>query len=797
MAESSESNMDVSSIQVEVLAFKFAWRGRALKAYTEQILVSPGVSCTVDDVDELNENLISAISVVADKLDLVSKPFWRVPGKKPWFDRECDMIRRKLKDSLQKYKDIQIIDSILRNISDRFSYLVLNEWEAPWIGSQHKNLADEMILRFFGIYILGFIIKLRVFSMVNGEEINLSTNNLLLVENNYNADSFSNIDIKTNFKTSENSEKNKNLENSVWVLNIPLLPVVVATSNSIPEGPCRKQLKFYLNHLKNGTLWATEMFDSSAKYPYGIFDGHLRHLGNFDQCFRIETQIPNSEEDGKFEEIRSRYCLVDIKYQEKEEPKNFPGKLDIWFDSQGSAWESIREKGDFRRFQRYLLQMALCVPASCHLEDITTALKEPLEKFSKQYNVEVQASIQKDLCQAAHEATEISNYAIAYCIVLISIITLVIVSTIYDAESKALGKQSITKELLFCFSARRSLNNIFRVTYRHRGLDCLHMLRIIFTSVAIAGHRQIQTVHTSDVNSRFFEWTITEPLGIMFHNGSIIVDGFLGIGGLVLSYQLLEYLEKSKRLNVPFLIINRFVRGNWKIGSRCDQSLPGPIAISYFFQEGAGKGVQDVTNHSYVVGIIMGAFIYDYKFAAWRLPKMWSRILFILQVVVLSIYIQRLGFQFMDPNERPSLLVKAFYASFHRPIFAFSICSAALLITIGDGLDFQYNFLTPRWIQPISKLSYAVYLLHFAIQSYDLGTARKPSAYSFYNLHTFFVIDGIFVLTLSLFFAVMIEEPFKNIGNLVLKRKKQGNQKSNYLKKGTRNWTDSSISEYF
>ncbi|XP_033223601.1 nose resistant to fluoxetine protein 6-like [Belonocnema kinseyi] len=174
---------------------------------------------------------------------------------------------------------------------------------------------------------------------------------------------------------------------------------------------------------------------------------------------------------------------------------------------------------------------------------------------------------------------------------------------------------------------------------------------------------------------------------------------------------------------------------------------------------------------AYIVGIIMGAFIYDYKFATWRLPKMCSRILFILQVVVLSLYIQNLGFQFMDPNEKPSLFVKALYGSLHRPIFAFSICSAALLITIGDGLDFHYNLMTHRWIQPFSKLSYVVYLLHFAIQSYDLSTAREPFVFSLYNTVMYLVVDIIFVLILSLLFVVVIEEPFKNIGNLLFRRK--------------------------
>ena len=84
------------------------------------------------------------------------------------------------------------------------------------------------------------------------------------------------------------------------------------------------------------------MFDSSAKYPYGIFDGHMRHLGSFDQCYRIQTKIPNYKKDGNFEEIHSRYCLVEIKFQEKDEPRNSTGKLDIWFDLHGSAWEAIR-----------------------------------------------------------------------------------------------------------------------------------------------------------------------------------------------------------------------------------------------------------------------------------------------------------------------------------------------------------------------------------------------------------------------------------------------------------------------
>lgn len=81
------------------------------------------------------------------------------------------------------------------------------------------------------------------------------------------------------------------------------------------------------------------VFDSSAKYPYGILEGLTRHLGIFDQCHRIHTTIPNNENN---EEIRGRYCLVDIEYHEKNESANVSEYLDIWFDSHGSAWEAIR-----------------------------------------------------------------------------------------------------------------------------------------------------------------------------------------------------------------------------------------------------------------------------------------------------------------------------------------------------------------------------------------------------------------------------------------------------------------------
>ncbi|XP_043465144.1 nose resistant to fluoxetine protein 6-like [Leptopilina heterotoma] len=678
-----------------------------------------------------------------------------------------------------------------------------------------------------------------------------------------------------------NNDNEINLEKSVknsWFLNVPLLPIVVATSESIPEGSCKKQLHLYLSHLNNGTLWATEMFDSSAKYPYGILEGLTQHLGIFDQCLRIDTKVQNSDNYPEFEEIRGRYCLVDIEYHEKDESVNLTEYIDIWFDPHGSAWESIKEKGDDRRYIRYRLQMALCTPAICSPDDLVQALNEPLEKFAEKYNLQLNISINKKLCHSTLETPKLSYQFFLFCFIVLFMITLVAICSIYDYKNQNEKNQSLREEIFHCFSARRNLKSIFSANYRHRGFDALHILKFAFSTIASTGHRHIQFLHASNVTGKFFESTLTSAwFTMIFHNGSIIVDAFFGFAGLVLSYQLLEYLEhSSKNVNIPLLIIRRFIRMAplymfityayaaffYHLGSgpyweerfgfdrdSCSTywwtnllfisnyynnrntcifqawhlavdfhcyiigiflllafqkmsrkngytflsivlmlSIAIPFYVTYKHDidtqiKGFGKTkrFEDyryftdyyIKTHmrlpAYFVGIIMGALVYDHKFAKWRLSKVWSQILFLLQVVVLSLLIQDLAIFFIDPNVKPSLFLKSLYASFHRPIFSFSMCSVVLLFTIGDGLDFQYNFMTPTWVQPLSKLSYAYFLTHYIFHSYDVGTARAAFTFSFHNFFRFTVLDGIYTLILSLFLVVLIEKPFTNLGNLIFR----------------------------
>ncbi|XP_014215126.1 nose resistant to fluoxetine protein 6-like [Copidosoma floridanum] len=658
-----------------------------------------------------------------------------------------------------------------------------------------------------------------------------------------------------------------------WFDKVPVPPIVVATSNSLPEGACKRQLKRYIEELGNGTFWATQMFDSSAKYPYGIIDGQTRHLGSFDQCYRIEARLPSENSNSSFVELRSRYCLVDFKYERKDNYLSFYEKLDHDFDPNGSAWEAVKEKGDYRRIRRYMLQMALCVPAACTPEDIRLALQEPYDDFGESNGVAIKVGVDQENCQTMVEEPEFSTGAYVYCGIVLGILVLVIISSLYDGtiiteEDKRCTSKST--QMLLCFSVKRNLRTIFQTSYQHRGLDTIHMIRFFSMCLVLVGHRMMQYYANPTVNMRYHELTFDIPSFVMVHNGPIIVDGFFGIGGLLTCYVILDQFQKSKNINFFGLTFIRFLRftpayalviffysyvfqhigsgpqwqtfitsaskncaATWwanlfylnnymtmdklcmfqswylavdfhlylltivllcvfcKCPRKIGYSILGgvtvlsilipfyityayhvqPLFIGFSYMYSVTKDEYFINHYvkthmrmtSYLVGVICGAILYDYKDASWRISKRWSHCLFILFAVVMSVKSQSLGHHYYNPNSKPSLLEVALYACLHRGFFALSFCSIVLLITMGDGLDFHYNFLTPRWVQPLGRLTYSVFLCHNIIQMYQIGTMRSPRTYSIHNIFWDFVSDVVYSFSLALLIAIGIEGPFRKL----------------------------------
>lgn len=74
----------------------------------------------------------------------------------------------------------------------------------------------------------------------------------------------------------------------------------------------------------------------------------------------------------------------------------------------------IQERDNFFRIRRYFLQLALCVPSACSAEDVETVLKHSIGIITKNSNIEIQTTVNKNFCQAAKEISDSTSGAIIY-----------------------------------------------------------------------------------------------------------------------------------------------------------------------------------------------------------------------------------------------------------------------------------------------------------------------------------------------------------------------------------------------
>lgn len=69
-----------------------------------------------------------------------------------------------------------------------------------------------------------------------------------------------------------------------------------------------------------------------------------------------------------------------------------------------------QERGDYRRVQKYLIQLALCVPSSCQAEDIEKVLQNPVSEFGDKINLDIRLSVDDKDCISYVERSSLSIY---------------------------------------------------------------------------------------------------------------------------------------------------------------------------------------------------------------------------------------------------------------------------------------------------------------------------------------------------------------------------------------------------
>ncbi|KAK7576665.1 hypothetical protein V9T40_012951 [Parthenolecanium corni] len=171
---------------------------------------------------------------------------------------------------------------------------------------------------------------------------------------------------------------------------------------------CRNDYLLYLSHLRNQSVWAVRMKESSEWPSVGLYSGVVEHLGNWDGCLRASG--PN--------DIAGKYCIAEIIL------KNLPiddYDSDRHLTTKGcecedcSAWSMLRKcSNDPLRADRRKIQWAICLPSSCSSGDLKKSLESFMIPVFDGSGLIIQVNLDSSMCST--RVLEPENYPKEYYI---------------------------------------------------------------------------------------------------------------------------------------------------------------------------------------------------------------------------------------------------------------------------------------------------------------------------------------------------------------------------------------------
>ncbi|XP_076257353.1 nose resistant to fluoxetine protein 6-like [Rhynchophorus ferrugineus] len=330
---------------------------------------------------------------------------------------------------------------------------------------------------------------------------------------------------------------------------------------------CREHSKLYLKELKESKLWATEMFDSTAKFPTGMLHGSSYNFGIFDECINIKVPLDINPFNGK-------YCLMNITMDSHS--KSTRPDIDWEFDDYTKFFNvSVTEKlaafhHDLFRLRRHNWIMGVCLPSSCSRLDFKEGMEKTLSKMGKS---KFTLSIEERDCQTASNQYEFNTGDFVFMYITGGYMLAVIIITFYYkyALSQRLQKDTWS-EVMKCFSLSENTRKLLKMPNDFGdGLDHVAGFKVLSLFLVIAGHRSMFYAAQPLINPSSLEKLYHQIHGVVFMNGTIIVDSFFTITGFLSAYLILQRTAHSKSMNVPLLYMHRLVR-----------FLPGYIVIIAF-----------------------------------------------------------------------------------------------------------------------------------------------------------------------------------------------------------------------
>ncbi|XP_075987697.1 nose resistant to fluoxetine protein 6-like [Anticarsia gemmatalis] len=300
---------------------------------------------------------------------------------------------------------------------------------------------------------------------------------------------------------------------------------------------CLKDTLFILNSVKNQTLWAVWIWNS-IQNPTGVFYASKHSLGHYDQCM----QAPALAQDPK---ISTQYCLANVKLTDGVQRKG-DGRINVF----GGTDEFLRTNTPQGQ-DHNLITWGVCLPSSCNPATATKV-------FKAIYDINpiaaAEPGITIDSCQLSGQETVYSFQFYLFFAILASLISLVILSSIYLHYN---NEDTQLSRVAYSFSIVRNWSSFIKTTGEE--IPVLSFTKAVVVIVTTCTHAIVFAVMAGVGNGTDFDHLIrpkTHLIGnLVQHIDLPAVENFFIISGLLVMKGLME-----KKRNPFVALLQRYIR---------------------------------------------------------------------------------------------------------------------------------------------------------------------------------------------------------------------------------------------
>ncbi|XP_077528922.1 nose resistant to fluoxetine protein 6-like [Haemaphysalis longicornis] len=346
----------------------------------------------------------------------------------------------------------------------------------------------------------------------------------------------------------------------------------LASSNINLSIPCIDDFTLYLQQLEEGATWALNMFDSSGKPESGVLKGGHTFLGFYSQCIDALKGNVTPSDIGENSTINpdfsSKYCLSTMRVT----PKN-------------KLIKQVRPSEICHLLERFDLTFAVCAPSTCNEQDVAKIAALSLSQYG------CTANVTSTVCKQPTVPFAEDGPAVAVAVVLAIMAAVVLGATLFDSHQrknawncenrlKSYGATNsenpdpcvglpepntkcFLKKAFLCFSLLSNGRTVFGSEGpESSSIRVLHGLRFFSMAWVILIHSW-----TFSYESGVFRDLDLNDLGIInfltevVFQGTLAIDTFFFMGGLVLAYSTLRQLKKTGgRKNWLLFYAHRYFR---------------------------------------------------------------------------------------------------------------------------------------------------------------------------------------------------------------------------------------------